>query len=96
VNPANAVRRAGALRRFVLWSVDPADVDRIARGEILRTGLPAVRIELMGSISVVRIEDCYSRRVNATIDKVSVPSISRDDLLANTRAARRPKDQNDL
>ena len=50
----------------------------------------------MGLIRVVRIEDCYPRRVNATIDNVSVPIISRDDLLANTRAARRPKDQNDL
>jgi hypothetical protein len=59
-------------------------------------GVPPVRIEVLNGISGVDFADCWTRRVEAVLDGVTVSVIARDDLMANKRAAGREKDLNDL
>lgn len=63
---------------------------------VVRMGVPPVRIELLSSISGVEFPACHARRLEATLDGISVSLISRDDLIVNKIAAGRPKDLNDL
>ena len=65
-------------------------------GQIVRMGLPPVRIEVINSVSGVDFESCKARAVSTVIEGVPVRIISRTDLLTNKRAAGRPKDLNDL
>jgi predicted nucleotidyltransferase len=65
-------------------------------GFTVRMGHPPVRIEIMNSISGVDFRECYSRRLQTAMDGVPVNIITREDLLANKRAAGREKDLNDL
>ena len=60
-------------------------------------GTPPVMIDLMPRISGVEFEDAWLRRVNVTIDDtLTVPFISRDDLLAAKIAAGRAQDLADV
>lgn len=65
-------------------------------GRVVRMGVPPVRLELLNSISGVDFNTCWQRRLDAILDGVPVPMISREDLIANKRAAGREKDLNDL
>ena len=48
------------------------------------------------TVSGVEFEECYTRRLVATLDGVPVAIISSDDLKRNKRAAGRHKDLGDL
>lgn len=94
--PDNAARVLDAVRRFGFAAAGPGVPGLLASGKILRMGVPPVRIKVMGSISGVEFDACYARRTRAVVDGVPIPIIAIDDLLANKRAAGRPKDLNDL
>jgi hypothetical protein len=62
-----------------------------------RMGMPPVMVDLMPRISGVEFEDTWLRRVNVTIDDtLTVPFISRDDLLAAKISAGRAQDLADV
>lgn len=64
--------------------------------QIVRLGVPPLRIEIMTTISGVDFEQCYRNRVTEVIDGVEVSVISLPDLKANKLAAGRHKDLDDL
>jgi len=64
--------------------------------QVVRIGLPPLRIELLTTVSGVEFADCYRRRTIAVLDGVEVPIICLEDLKANKKAAGRLKDLNDL
>ncbi len=64
--------------------------------EILRMGVPPLRIDVLTSPSGVEFASCYSQRTLAKIDGISVSVISLVDLKANKAASGRLKDLNDL
>ena len=92
----NPVRIVAALGEFGFRGsgVSPDEFDE--PGRIIRLGVPPVRIELLTSISGVSFEECYSSRVVAQWDDVTVDVISREMLRLNKRASGRPKDLDDL
>lgn len=58
-----------------------------------RMGTPPVMVDIMSKISGVDFEAAWQRRVDATIDdRLTVPFISRQDLLAAKISAGRPQD----
>lgn len=65
-------------------------------GQIIRIGVPPVRIELLNEISGVTQDEAWSHRVPGTYEKLKVSFISLDDLIRNKRAAGRAKDLRDL
>jgi hypothetical protein len=94
--PENVARVCTALRKFGISNecIDPASFAE--PGSILRLGLPPTRIELLNKISGVTFDEVWRRRVKGRYGNVPVCFISRRDLIANKKAAGRPKDLADV
>jgi hypothetical protein len=63
---------------------------------IVRMGVPPMRIEVLTKISGVSFEEAYSERVIDMIDEVEVSLISLRQLKINKKASGRHKDLDDL
>lgn len=96
VNRDNAKRLVAALGEFGFADPSLTVDDLVSQKRILRMGVPPFRIEVLSHISGVEFADCYTRAESAVIDGVNVDVISRDDLIANKRAAGRLKDLGDI
>ena len=84
---------------FSDFGVDVPELTRavfMESGKIIRIGVPPLRLEVMNEISGVTFEECYASRIEETIDRVPINFIDRVKLLANKRAAGRPKDLADV
>lgn len=64
--------------------------------QIIRMGLPPMRIEILTSIDGVEFAEAYRQRIDDELDGVPVRLISLHHLKQNKRAAGRPKDLADL
>jgi len=85
-----------ALRAFGFpeGTVDSATVAE--PGNVLRIGIPPVRIELLNSLSGLTFDEVWAGRVEGTYGEVPVYFIGRDELIRNKRAAGRGKDLIDI
>jgi predicted nucleotidyltransferase len=92
----NARKVVAALNDFGIVVPELTEALFTARDQVARIGVPPIRIELLTSISGVEFEECYSQRLNAVLDEVSVPVISLEHLKTNKKASGRLKDLNDL
>jgi len=96
VSPENAARLASALRRFG-FTEEVATPDLfLIENQVIRMGVPPLRIEVHTTISGVDFATCFAGRTVDLIDGVSVNLISLDGLRRNKAASGRPKDQEDL
>ena len=92
----NAERLVTALIEFGF------DVEELSSGlflnpdNVIRMGVPPLRIEIMSSITGVDFEECYENRIVDQSDDVTIHLISLDKLKKNKHAAGRLKDRNDL
>ncbi len=94
--PGNADRVLEALRRFGAPLHDLTRDDLTRTDTVFQIGLPPARVDILAGISGVVFDEAWTRRVIVPIDGVDVPVLSRDDFVANKRAAGRPKDLLDL
>lgn len=81
------------------FGMPPAEVDKrhfLENDQIIRMGVPPVRIEVITKASGIDFADCYSRRQEIEIDGVPTKIISIEDLKQNKKAAGRHKDLEDL
>ncbi|HEX42559.1 MAG TPA: hypothetical protein ENN81_10970 [Phycisphaerales bacterium] len=96
VHPSNAERVVAALTEFG-FNVPDLSVELFLKPwQIIRLGMPPVRIEVATTISGVDFAECYSQRVEATLDGVPVKLISLKHLKLNKRASARNQDLADL
>ncbi len=96
MNPENAERIVAVLREFGFETSELSAELFLKDWQIIRLGIPPVRIELATTISGVNFSDCYSSRVVDTLDGVEVSLISLDDLKINKKSAGRYNDLADL
>jgi hypothetical protein len=68
----------------------------LKKGNVIRMGIPPMRLEILTSIDGVAFEACFKKRVIADFGIFKVNFISKDDLLVNKRASGRPKDLADF
>ncbi|MBL8933887.1 MAG: nucleotidyltransferase [Archangium sp.] len=95
--PANAERVMRALVAFGFGDVRGlSDADFTSPGTVVALGNPPMRIDLLTTISGVEFKAAWTRRRRATVAGVQLWMISAEDLLANKRAAGRPKDLLDV
>jgi len=90
----NVGRVLSVLAEFGFAEVDPKlfATDK----QVIRMGLPPLRIELLTGVSGVEFEECYSKRATITLGEVEVSLIGLEDLKTNKAASGRYKDMNDL
>ena len=92
----NVVRIQHALRRFGLTVGEEVLADLREPGNIIRVGIPPVRIELINSISGKAFDEVWENRVAGHYGQAPVGYVSLPDLIANKRASGRPKDVADV
>jgi hypothetical protein len=90
----NASRLSGALRSFGFAQAQAGMFQE--REQIIRMGVPPLRLEILTSISGVEFADCYARRQLVELDGIPANLIHLEDLKRNKRAAGRLKDRLDL
>jgi hypothetical protein len=96
LHPHNAEKVVVALKAFGFDLPELSPALFLKEGQIIRMGVPPLRIEIATSISGVRFEECYAARVIAILDEVQVNLISLTHLKVDKKAAGRYKDLNDL
>jgi predicted nucleotidyltransferase len=96
VHPQNAQRLVAALKAFGFDISELSPELFLKEGQIIRMGVPPVRIEIVTSASGVHFEECYTARVVDELDGIEVDLIDLDHLKKNKKAAGRYKDLDDL
>jgi hypothetical protein len=96
VNSENADRIVVALKQFGFAVPELSTELFLRQNQIVRMGLPPVRIELTTTISGVEFQECYAARVVAEFDGIKVDLIDLKHLKINKRASGRYKDLSDL
>ena len=96
MNPANADKVVTVLKEF---GFNPPDLSAnlfLQENQIIRMGVPPVRIELATTISGVEFSDCFAEHVVAEMDGVRTNLISLAHLKINKKASGRHQDLSDL
>jgi len=96
MNPKNAGEVVTALKEFGFNVPDLSVGVFLKPNQIIRMGIPPVRIEILTTISGVNFEECYPERVVDELDGVQVNLISLRHLKINKKAFGRHKDLDDL
>jgi hypothetical protein len=96
ISPENAARIDHALRQFGFARAQLASDLFLARNNVVRMGVPPIRIEILTSISGVEFDSCYTEREMVPIEEIVVPVISLARLRENKAASGRAKDLADL
>lgn len=96
MHPDNANRIVATLKEFGFSLPELTSELFLQERQIIRMGIPPVRLEITTSISGVEFDDCYQGRVIAELDGVEVNLINLKDLKTNKKASGRLKDLTDL
>lgn len=96
VHPENIQRLIKVLSEFGFNKENLSSDLFLKKDQIIRMGMPPIRIEILTSISGVGFDDCYQARITDRVDGVQVNFISIEDLKKNKKAAGRHKDLGDL
>ena len=92
----NARKLASVLEEFGFQDIALASQAFTMADQVIRMGVPPLRIELLTSISGVEFDACYADRIEKAIEDVRVNVLSLADLKRNKIAAGRPRDLADL
>jgi len=96
INPENAANLLRALEQFGFGSLGLETQDFLTPDQIIQLGYPPNRIDLLTSIDGVNFADCYSSKLEITIDNIIVNFIDLENLKKNKRASGRLQDLADL
>lgn len=96
IHPRNAGKVVEVIREFGFAVEGLSEELFLKESNVVRMGVPPLRIEVLTTISGVSFEECYRERVTDIIDDIAVHLISLNHLKANKRAAGRLKDLSDL
>lgn len=94
--PANAHRVVDALRGF---GFDTPELDPslfLKPDNVVRMGVPPLRIDILTSATGVSFDDCFDRREVVSVGEIKIPVISLADLKANKKATGRSQDLADV
>ena len=95
-SPDNAKRTVQAIKDFGFADPDIFEEIFLKKEQVIRMGVPPLRIELLTTISGVDFKSCYANRIDETIDEVKISFIDLEHLKQNKKASGRHIDLNDL
>ncbi len=96
MHPANAQKTVTVLKEFGFDLPDLSVELFLKEWQIIRLGMPPVRIEISTTISGVNFRECFAERVSGELDGEKVNLISLNHLKTNKRASGRHQDLADL
>lgn len=96
MSPANAEKIIAVLKEFGFDLPDLSPELFLKEWQIIRLGVPPVRIEIATTISGVNFSECYAERISDMLDGVEVNIISLKHIKINKKASGRHQDLADL
>jgi predicted nucleotidyltransferase len=96
IHSQNADKLVSVLKEFGFDFPELSAELFLKKDQIIRMGVPPIRIEIITTISGVTFDECYSELLEETLDGVKVNLISLEHLKINKKASGRHKDLNDL
>ena len=96
MNPANSQKIVTVLKEFGFDLPELSPELFLKEWQIIRLGVPPVRIELATTLSGVNFNECYAERVVDILDGVKVNLISLKHLKMNKKASGRHQDLADI
>ena len=96
IRQRNAEKLVAVLREFGFNAPQLSADLFLQENQIVRMGVPPMRIELLTTISGVGFDSCYSERIVDVIDNVEVYIINLKYLKQNKQASGSHKDLDDL
>lgn len=96
MNPSNAQRIVIVLKEFGFDLPELSPELFLKEWQIIRMGVPPIRIEIATTVSGVNFNECFAERVVDTLDGVEVSLISLKHLKLNKKACGRHRDLADL
>ncbi len=92
INKKTAMKMTEALKEFGFDLPELKKELFLKEENVIRMGVPPMRLEILTSIDGVRFETCFKNRVIAELGDFNINFISKDDLLINKRSSGRPQD----
>lgn len=92
----NAAKLVRTLDDFGFAPLGLTPDDFLVDEQIIQLGREPVRIDLLTGLDGVSFQDCAARVLDVDVGGMSVPFISRDDLIRNKRASGRTQDLADV
>lgn len=92
----NTKKVVNVLREFGFTDPSMSEEVFLKENQVIRMGVPPLRIELFTTISGVDFNDCYSNKVDEDIDGVILSFINLENLKQNKKSSGRHIDLNDL
>jgi len=96
MNPGNAEKIVAVLEEFGFNLPDLSPELFLKEWQVIRLGVPPVRIEIATTISGVNFSECYAERLTDMLDGVEVDLISLKHIKANKKASGRHQELADL
>ncbi|TKJ35461.1 MAG: hypothetical protein CEE38_14910 [Planctomycetes bacterium B3_Pla] len=96
MHPDNAEKVVVVLREFGFDSPELSSELFLTEWQIIRLGVPPIRIEIATTISGVNFDECYVGRVIDTLDGVEVHLIGLEHLKMNKKASGRHQYLSDI
>lgn len=96
IHDENAQRMVAALESFGFSQPELTKSLFLEEGNVIRMGVPPMRLEIITSIDGVEFNACYRNKVEVEIGNVHVNFISKADLIKNKRSSGRYKDLDDV
>ena len=94
VHTENAAKLVRLIREFGFET--PQLQEFLQKGRVVRMGIEPTRIQILTDISGCDFTECYSCRIEASLDGIPVRVISLPDLIKNKTKAGRLKDLDDV
>ena len=85
-----------ALAEFGATTRDLSEDDLASPGVIFQIGVPPVRIDILTVVDGVEFDSAWNNRIEANLDGLRVPVLSRSDLIQNKRTTGRLQDLADV
>ena len=95
-NADNAAKILAVVEDFGFGAALPALEVFTEEDQMIRMGIPPLRLEILTTITGVDFDECYDQRVAGSLDGVDAKIISLQDLKRNKAATGRHKDRDDL
>jgi len=95
-NPENAKNVVNVLKEFGFNDPAMSEETFLKENQVIRMGVPPLRIELLTTISGVDFKSCYADRLAEDIGGIKINFISLKHLKQNKKASGRHIDLNDL
>jgi hypothetical protein len=96
INPVNSEKIVTVLKEFGFNVAGLSAELFLKEWQIVRLGLPPIRIEITTSISGVNFSECFQNKIEDELDGVRINLISLDYLKINKKASGRHQDLADL